>query len=474
MGLRIFNTLSRKKEPFETVVEGQVRMYVCGPTVYDQAHIGHAMSSIVFDVIRRYLEYRGYQVRHVMNYTDVDDKIIARSKELGQDPIQLAQHYVEQYDRHLQELNLLPPDVRPRVSDEIDGIVGMVKELIEAGHAYRVDGDVYFDVGSDPHYGKLSGRKLDEMQAGARLEIDERKRNPADFALWKTAKPGEPSWESPWGRGRPGWHIECSAMSLHHLGDQIDIHGGGNDLIFPHHENEIAQTESLTGQQFSRYWVHNGMMQLNGETMSKSTGNMLPIAEFLQQSEADVLRLIVLNSHYRTPLAFNSEIAEAAARGLDRMRTAMKPDQATGDGGLTREGGAESSEVEKLLAQAVERAQQDFRVAMDDDFNTPQALSSLYELVRSVNQARDAGVSQAALAAAQDTLGELGGVLGLRLASGTTPDPKLAALVEMLVEIRDELRAAEQWELADRIRQRLADQDILLEDGKHGTSWRQG
>ncbi len=474
MGLRIFNTLSRKKEPFETVVEGKVRMYVCGPTVYDQAHIGHAMSSIVFDVIRRYLEYRGYQVRHVMNYTDVDDKIIARSKELGQDPIQLAQQYVEQYDRHLQELNLLPPDVRPRVSDEIDGIVGMVKGLIEAGHAYRVNGDVYFDVGSDPHYGKLSGRKLDEMQPGARLEIDERKRNPADFALWKAAKPGEPSWESPWGRGRPGWHIECSAMSLHHLGDQIDIHGGGNDLIFPHHENEIAQTESLTGQQFSRYWVHNGMMQLNGETMSKSTGNMLPIAEFLQQSEADVLRLIVLNSHYRTPLAFNSEIAEAAARGLDRLRTAMKPDQATGDGGLTGEGGAGSSEVEKLLGQAAERAQQDFRVAMDDDFNTPQALSSLYELVRSVNQARDAGVSQAALAAAQDTLGELGGVLGLRLTSETAPDPKLAALVEMLVEIRDELRAAEQWELADRIRQRLADQDILLEDGKHGTSWRQG
>ncbi len=473
MGLRIFNTLSRKKEPFETLVEGQVRMYVCGPTVYDQAHVGHAMSSIVFDVIRRYLEYRGYQVRHVMNYTDVDDKIIARSKELGQDPIQLAQHYVEQYDRHLQELNLLPPDVRPRVSEEIDGIVGMVKGLMEAGHAYSINGDVYFDVGSDPHYGKLSGRKLDEMQAGARLEIDERKRNPADFALWKAAKPGEPSWESPWGRGRPGWHIECSAMSLHHLGDQIDIHGGGNDLIFPHHENEIAQTESLTGQQFSRYWVHNGMMQLNGESMSKSTGNMLPIAEFLQQSEADVLRLIVLNSHYRTPLAFNSEIAEAAARGLERLRTAMKPDQAAGDEGLTGEGGAGNSEVEKVLAQAVERTQQDFRVAMDDDFNTPQALSSLYELVRSVNQARDAGVSPTALAGAQGTLGELGGVLGLRLASGTAPDPRLAALVEMLVEIRDELRAAEQWELADRIRQRLADQNILLEDGKHGTSWRQ-
>ena len=466
MGPRIFNTLSRKKEPFETIVDGQVRMYVCGPTVYDQAHIGHAMSSIVFDVIRRYLEYRGYQVRHVMNYTDVDDKIIARANELGQDPIQLAQRYVEEYERHLQELNILPPGVQPRVSGEIEGIVGMVKGLLEAEHAYRVNGDVYFDVGRDPNYGKLSGRKLEEMQAGARLEIDERKRHPADFALWKSAKPGEPSWESPWGRGRPGWHIECSAMSLHHLGDQIDIHGGGNDLIFPHHENEIAQTESLTGRQFSRYWVHNGMMQLNGETMSKSTGNMLPIGEFLQQHEAEVLRLIVLNSHYRSPLAFSSEIAEAAAKGLERLRSALKP----AEPGSVGEGGP----AEKDLAEAVATAQADFEAAMDDDFNTPQALGSLYELVRSTNLARDRGVSQSALQVAQQKLLELAGVLGLRLAGRVAPDPRLAGMVEVLVEIRDELRAAEQWELADRIRQRLAAQGIQLEDGKHGTSWRQG
>jgi len=465
MGLRIFNTLSRKKEPFETVVDRQVRMYVCGPTVYDQAHIGHAMSSIVFDVIRRYLEYRGYQVRHVMNYTDVDDKIIARAKELGQDPIQLAQRYVEEYERHLHELNIRLPDVQPRVSGEIDGIVGMVRGLVEGGHAYPVNGDVYFDVSRNTNYGKLSGRKLEEMQAGTRLEIDERKRNPADFALWKSAKPGEPSWESPWGRGRPGWHIECSAMSLHHLGDQIDIHGGGNDLIFPHHENEIAQTESLTGRQFSRYWVHNGMMQLNGETMSKSTGNMLSISEFLQQHQGEVLRLIVLNSHYRSPLAFSSEIAEAAAKGLERLRTALRP----AENGPLGEGGP----AEQDLAQAVASAEASFEAAMDDDFNTPQALSSLYELVRSTNLARDKGAGQPALQLAQQKLQQLAGVLGLRLVDRAPADPRLGGMVDLLVEIREELRAAEQWELADRIRLRLASQGIQLEDGKHGTSWRQ-
>ncbi|MEK7683065.1 MAG: cysteine--tRNA ligase, partial [Chloroflexota bacterium] len=324
MSLRVYNTLSRTKEPFETLAEGQVRMYVCGPTVYDRAHIGHAMSSIVFDVIRRYLEYRGYQVSHVMNYTDVDDKVIMRSRELGVDAHELAQRYVEQYDRHLQDLNILPPSVKPRVSGEIETIVRMVQGLVEKGHAYRVDGDVYFEVTRDPDYGKLSGRKLEDMQAGARLEIDARKRNPADFALWKSAKPGEPSWESPWGPGRPGWHIECSAMSLQHLGQQLDIHGGGNDLIFPHHENEIAQSESLSGRSLARYWIHHGMMQLHGETMSKSTGNVLPIEDFLVDYEADVLRLLVLNSHYRSPLAFNPEIADSAAQGLKRLRAAFK------------------------------------------------------------------------------------------------------------------------------------------------------
>ena len=256
-------------------------MYVCGPTVYDRAHIGHAMSSMIFDVIRRYLEYRSYEVQHVMNYTDVDDKIINRARILGFEPLELAEKYIDEYDQHLKQLNILDPAVKPRASSEIPSIIEMVEGLVENSFAYSIDGDVYFEVSCAENYGKLSGRRTEEMQAGARLEVDERKRNPADFALWKSAKPGEPSWDSPWGPGRPGWHIECSAMSFRHLGEEIDIHGGGNDLIFPHHENEIAQTESLTAKPFARNWVHNGMMQLGGEAMSKSTGNVLSISELV-------------------------------------------------------------------------------------------------------------------------------------------------------------------------------------------------
>jgi cysteinyl-tRNA synthetase len=466
MALRVYNTLTRRKEDFEPVVAGQVRMYVCGPTVYDQAHIGHAMSSIVFDVIRRYFEYRGYHVRHVMNYTDVDDKIILRARELGEDPAELAQRYVDEYERHLAELNVLPPTVRPRVSTEIESIVEMVRELVARGAAYSVNGDVYFEVGRDPDYGKLSGRKSEDMLAGARLEIDERKRAPADFALWKSAKPGEPSWDSPWGPGRPGWHIECSAMSLRHLGEELDIHGGGNDLIFPHHENEIAQSESVTGRPFSRYWVHNGLMQLNGATMSKSTGNVLTIGEFLQQHEADVLRMIVLNSHYRSPLSFSSEIAEAATHGLERLRAALRP--------APPEAGAEPPRNAAALSEATTVARADFTAAMDDDFSTPQALAALFDLVRAINQARGAGSARAELEPAQEALRELATVLGLRLERRPSADPARAALIDLLVEVRDELRAAELWELADRIRQRLAEHDILLEDGKQGTLWRQG
>src|SRR5512146_1139219 len=287
MPIRIYNTLTRQKEVFETIEPGKVAMYVCGPTVYSQAHVGHAMSALVFDIIRRYLEYRGYQVTFAMNFTDVDDKIINRANAMGVDPFALAQSYIDEYQKNLKSLNVLPATVNPRASQEIDQIIILVKKLIEKGFAYAVDGDVYFRVLKDPDYGKLSGRRLDDMQAGARIEVDERKEHPMDFALWKSSKPGEPAWDSPWGKGRPGWHIECSAMNLHHLGAQIDIHGGGNDLIFPHHENEIAQTESLTGKPFATYWVHNGMLQLGSEKMSKSLGNMVLIEEFLADHSAD-------------------------------------------------------------------------------------------------------------------------------------------------------------------------------------------
>ncbi len=302
-------------------------MYVCGPTVYNKAHVGHAMSALVFDILRRYLEFKGYQVKHAMNFTDVDDKIIIRANEMGMDPFELGGNYIKEYREHLDDLNILPPTITPYATREIPQIEEMISGLIDKGYAYPVKGDVYFRVDKDDDYGKLSGRKLEDMNAGSRIEIDERKENPMDFALWKAQRPGEPAWESPWGMGRPGWHIECSAMSLHHLGEEIDIHGGGNDLIFPHHENEIAQTESLTGKPFARYWVHNGMLQLSGEKMSKSIGNLVTIEDFLADHEADILRMMVLNSGYRSPLTFNDEVIAQTEKALTRLHSALKPAQ---------------------------------------------------------------------------------------------------------------------------------------------------
>ncbi|HEY9088458.1 MAG TPA: cysteine--tRNA ligase, partial [Anaerolineaceae bacterium] len=302
MGIKIYNTLTRRKEPLETLEPGKVKMYVCGPTVYSKAHVGHAMSALVFDIIRRYLQYREYDVIHAMNFTDVDDKIIVRAQQQNVDPFELAEGYIREFSQNLQDLNILPATIQPRATREIDQIIHMVQGLIEKGFAYPMDGDVYFRVQNDSDYGRLSGRKFDEAMSGTRIDVDERKESPMDFALWKSAKPGEPAWDSPWGKGRPGWHIECSAMNLHHLGEQIDIHGGGNDLIFPHHENEIAQTESLTGKTFARYWVHNGMLQLGGEKMSKSLGNLVTIEDFLAKHSGDAMRMTVLNSAYRNPL----------------------------------------------------------------------------------------------------------------------------------------------------------------------------
>jgi cysteinyl-tRNA synthetase len=461
MALVIYNTLTRRKEPFETLEPGRVRMYVCGPTVYDRAHVGHAMSAVVFDIIRRYLEYRGYQVRHVMNYTDVEDKIIRRAAEKGVDPMALAQGYLEEYARHLRDLNVLPATEYPRASEEIGRIVSMIEGLIAAGHAYALDGDVYFRVGSDPDYGRLSGRKPEDMRAGARLEIDDRKQDPADFALWKSAKPGEPAWDSPWGKGRPGWHIECSAMNLQYLGEQIDIHGGGNDLIFPHHENEIAQTESLTGKLFARYWMHNGMLQLGGEKMSKSLGNLVTIDDFLAQHSGDAFRMLVLNASYRGPLTFTDEVVRQAESALDRLRAALKP-AAPASG---------AQEAEAALAAAAAEARRKFEAAMDDDFNTSGAMSHLFDLVRSINQARDAGVAEQVLGEAQSSLRQLAGVLGLRLAAGEAGDQPAAPFIELLLEVREAMRTAKQWAVADRIRDRLAELGVVIEDAKTGTTW---
>jgi cysteinyl-tRNA synthetase len=462
MALAIYNTLTRRKEPFETLEPGQVRMYVCGVTVYDRAHVGHAMSAVVFDVIRRYLEYRGYQVRHVVNYTDVEDKVIKRAAERGVEPLALARGYIEEFGRQLKELNVLPATEYPRASEEIGRILSMIEGLIARGYAYVVEGDVYFRVAQDADYGRLSGRKLEDMRAGARLGVDERKEDPADFALWKAAKPGEPAWDSPWGKGRPGWHIECSAMNLQYLGEQIDIHGGGNDLVFPHHENEIAQTESLTGKPFARYWIHNGMMQLSGEKMSKSLGNLVTIEDFLHAHSGDAFRMLVLNSSYRNPLTFGEDVVRQAESALERLRMALKPAVA---------GAPPAPEAEQALVTALAEVRPRFEAAMDDDFNTSGALSHLFELVRAINQARDAGVGEAPLGKAQDELRELAGVLGLRLEEGSGGQAA-APFIDLLLEVRETMRQAKQWAVADRIRDRLAELDVLIEDGKGATTWR--
>jgi cysteinyl-tRNA synthetase len=494
--LRVYNTLTRKKEEFKPLEAGKVRMYVCGPTVYSDAHIGHAMSSIVFDVIRRYFEYRGYAVKFVMNYTDVDDKIIIRANALGKDPQILAESYIQAFQRHMGDLNVMPASANPRATQTMDKILAMIQGLIDKGFAYPAkNGDVYFRVEKDPGYGKLSGRKLTDMQAGARIEVSEDKENPLDFAIWKSAKPGEPAWDSPWGKGRPGWHIECSAMNLAEFGEQIDIHGGGNDLVFPHHENEIAQSECFTGKPFARYWIHNGMMQLQGEKMSKSLGNLVTIDEFLKTHEADSLRMMVLNGSYRAPLAYSDEIVQAAERGLDRMRSALKPAASLASGA--------QPEILKSLDGQSETTQQTFVETMDDDINSAGGLAALFELVRVINTARDGGATDAQLLSAQKTLRTLTGVLGLRLEqkkSGSVdvekwkdyllelhklypdqvPDPIKEGLTEgalgekwikLLVDLRNSLRKAKDFKASDLIRNGLKERGVLIEDSKDGTTW---
>jgi len=463
--IRLYNTLTRKKEDFQTLEPDLVKMYVCGVTVYNDAHVGHAMSAIVFDIIRRYLEYRGYNVKHVMNYTDVDDKIIKRANELGEEPLKLSQRYIEDYARDLENLNVLPATSNPQVSKTMPLIIEFIQGLIQKEAAYAApNGDVYFRVTSDEDYGKLSARKIEDMQAGARIEVGEAKDHPMDFALWKAAKPGEISWDSPWGQGRPGWHIECSAMNLAELGEQIDIHGGGNDLIFPHHENEIAQTESYTGKQFSRYWIHNGMLQLaGGEKMSKSLGNMVTIKDFLVARDADVMRMLVLNSNYRAPLIFGDETQSAAEKSIERLKTALRPASPSSSGLAT--------DALTALAAQTESTKQAFIDAMDDDFNTPLALASLYELVKAINTARDNNATDEQLKSAQAVLRELTNVLGLRLAE-KTGSSDAEAQVNALIAERNEARKQKQWARSDELRDQLKAMGVTIEDSKDGTKWR--
>jgi cysteinyl-tRNA synthetase len=461
--LQIYNTLTRTKEPFTTLKPGKVRMYVCGVTVYEPPHIGHVMSYIVFDTIRRYLEHLGYDVNHVQNFTDIDDKIINRANAEGIDPSELTESLIAAWGDEMGPFNILPADVYPRATQEIPQIIAMIEGLIEKGHAYPANGDVYFRVRSFPGYGKLSHRDIAELLSGARVEVSEQKDDPLDFALWKAGKPGEPVWDSPWSKGRPGWHIECSAMCSHHLGGMVDIHGGGTDLIFPHHENEIAQSEAFFGEApFSRYWVHNGLLQLGDEKMSKSIGNIVRPTDIVKSGRAAAYRLQVLSSHYRAPLTFTEEGLEATANGLSRLRVAARPLEGEANG-----------ERDAELDAVMERSVRAFHASMLDDFDTPGAIAAIFDLGRTINRARATNATSASVADARSALLELTGILGLDLSEpATTASADAAPFIELLIGIRRELRTAKHFALADRIRDELATLGVTLEDTEQGTTWR--
>ncbi|MBM4448673.1 MAG: cysteine--tRNA ligase [Chloroflexi bacterium] len=482
--MQVFNTMSGKKEDFKPQGD-EVKMYVCGVTPYDDAHLGHAMSYIIFDVIRRYLKYRGFKVKYVQNVTDIDDKIIARANKLGIPQRELAEKFTRRYFEDMRALNIEEPDVTPYATDEVPKIIEMVRGLIDKGYGYEAQGSVYFRVRKVPDYGKLSHRSLDSMKAGIRIEPGEEKEDPMDFVLWKASKPGEPAWDSPWGPGRPGWHIECSAMSLKYLGNTLDIHGGGQDLIFPHHENEIAQSESFTGvKPFVRHWLHNGMVQMGAEKMSKSLGNLITIKQALQNYSPDAIRIFALGSHYRSPLTYSEEILEAAEKGAERLRQSIRSEE----------------RAEVGVGVDIEAYKKRFTDAMDDDFNTPKALATLFDLARELNRLRDMGQG---VAQGQFLLLSLANVLGFPLApwrpweiAGIPLDEELFAqtsamiyqelgrsapslenqnadsTIDNLVELRQELRKAKRWKQADMVRAKLDEAGIALEDTPQGTVWR--
>ncbi len=454
--MKVYNTLSGQKEEF--LPQGnEVKMYVCGVTPYSDAHIGHAMSYVIFDVIRRYLKYKKYEVKFVQNVTDIDDKIIERANRLGVSTSELAEKYSSSYFEDMDALNIVPADFYPRATEEIPKMIDVIQGLIDKGYAYPAKGSVYFRVRKVPDYGKLSHRSLESMMATESAVGSEDKESPMDFVLWKAAKPGEPSWESPWGQGRPGWHIECSAMSLKYLGDTLDIHGGGQDLVFPHHENEIAQSESFTGKKpFVKYWLHNGLVQLGEEKMSKSLGNLITIKEALGKYSADAIRIFILSSHYRSPLTYSEEALGAAEKGADRLRQVVYA-----EGGVEKVGKTEKIDIEPY--------QQRFIEAMDDDFGTPQALATLFDLAREINRAYEAGYETKE---ARRTLLKLGNILGLTFKMPEKPSPDAEPFIQLLISTRNQLREAKQWQLADMIRTELDKAGIALEDTPKGTVWK--
>ncbi|MHB8157479.1 MAG: cysteine--tRNA ligase [Desulfocucumaceae bacterium] len=479
--MQLFNTLTRQKESFVPRDQGEVSMYVCGPTTYNFIHLGNARPLVFFDTVRRYFIYKGYKVKYVQNFTDIDDKIINRAREEGEDPIRLAAKFVDEFFRDADELNVMRADVYPKVSEHFKEIVDLVGLLIEKGHAYVVDGDVYFDISSFKNYGKLSGRSLDDMQAGARVEVDIRKKHPMDFALWKSAKEGEPAWESPWGPGRPGWHIECSAMSRKYLGDSFDIHSGGQDLVFPHHENEKAQSEAATGKTFARNWMHNGFITINQEKMSKSLGNFFLVREILDKFPAETVRFFLLSTHYRSPLDFDDEKLAAAGRGLERVKTCVRLLEEAAQG-VTREN---KNEEDYILSSSLDTRRQEFEDAMDDDFNSALATGVMFDAVGDINsylhRVGPGGSSRDVLAQARILLEKFNSVMGffrfdssgkINLDSRVGEGKLVGDLVDLIINIRQEARSRKDWSTSDNIRNGLKDLGIILEDTPQGVRWK--
>lgn len=476
MAIRLYNTMTGQKEELRTLEPGKVRFYACGPTVYNYFHIGNARMFVVFDTVRRYLEYRGYQVRYVQNFTDVDDRIIQRANETGQHVRDVADFYIQAYFEDADALGIRRADVHPRVTECIPDIIRFIQDLIDGGHAYVRDGNVWFDTSSFPEYGKLSHQSLEDMQAGFRIEVNENKDDPTDFALWKAAKPGEEFWESPWGPGRPGWHIECSVMNLKHLGEQIDIHAGGRDLVFPHHENEIAQSEARSGHTFARYWMHNGTLNINGEKMSKSLGNFILTRELLQRRPARAIRFFLLSAHYRHPLNYTEEAMDQAEQALERVDRCLRNLEHRLEALTALPAPFAGLHDGRAPKDAIQSVRDQFIEAMDDDFNTADAIAALFEGVRQANTyLAGPEVTVAGVQAWKDLLEELLGVLGLTGIAAEVPNATAGAIpddeVERRLAERAEARKRRDFARADAIRDELERQGIVIEDTPQGTRW---
>ncbi|MBZ4665721.1 cysteine--tRNA ligase [Mahella sp.] len=462
----LYNTLTRKQEIFEPLNDNTVTMYVCGPTVYDYFHIGNARPLVVFDTLRRYFEYRGYKVKYVQNFTDIDDKMIKRANQEGITVRELGDRFIEEYFKDAKGLNIRPADVHPRATEHITDMIEFIKKLIDKGVAYVVDGDVYFDISKFPQYGKLSHQDFNEIETGARVEVNENKHNPMDFVLWKAQKPGEPAWDSPWGMGRPGWHIECSVMSMKYLGDTIDIHGGGQDLIFPHHENEIAQSEALTGKPLARFWLHNGYINVDGQKMSKSLGNFFTVRDISKEYDLEAVRIFMLLSHYRSPINFSHQLLEQAKNALDRLyNVKFRLEDIKNSSYISV-----VSEQERLFINDISKYRQKFIEAMDDDMNTASAMSVIFDLAKDINIVITDSASAEFASAALDMLMELSGVMGLLYKDSACS--QLDKEIEQMIQQRQQARVQRDWATADRIRDELKAMGIVLEDTPQGVRWK--